>query len=149
MRMIFPAIAAALSIAAPLSGCGQPKEIYIDNGFVRLPAVPGRPGVAYFTLHGGMADATLISVTSPSVIKTELHESMMSGSMASMQPIANVPLAAKAKISFAPGGKHVMLFDINKMVKAGDVMPLVFTFSNNLQIEYDAPVIGPGDPAPK
>ncbi len=132
-----------------LSACSQPAQIYVEKGYVRLPAVKGNPGVAYFTLHGGDADTRLLSVTAPSVIKTELHESMMSGSMASMAPIKNIPVPAKATITFAPGGKHVMLYTINPSVKPGSAMTLFFTFSNNLKIEYSAPVIGAGDPAPK
>ena len=144
MRLI-----ATLAPVVLLASCSQPTEIRVENGYVRLPAVAGRPGVAYFTLHGGTEDARLLSVTAPSVIKSELHESMTSGQMSSMAPIANVPLPAKAELTFAPGGKHVMLFDINRSVKPGDTMPLIFTFSNNLKIQYDAPVIAAGAPAPK
>ncbi len=144
MRHFIP-LAAAVMVAA----CGQPAQIFVDKGYVRLPAVPGNPGVAYFTLHGGTDDTRLLSVTAPSVIKSELHESMSSGQMATMSPIKDVPLPAKAKITFAPAGKHVMLFDINKSIKPGDTMKLIFTFANNLKIEYDAPVIAAGDPAPK
>lgn len=140
----------SLAIAACVLGaCSQPAELFVDKGYVRLPAVKGNPGVAYFTLHGGDADTKLLSVTAPSVIKTELHESMMNGSMASMAPIADLPVPAKAKLTFAPGGKHVMLFNINGSVKPGGTIKLIFTFSNNLRIEYDAPVIAAGDAAPK
>lgn len=140
----------SLALAAlALNACSQPAQIYVEKGYVRLPAVKGNPGVAYFTVHGGDTDTRLLSVTAPSVIKTELHESMMSGSMASMKPMANLPVPAKATITFAPGGKHVMLYTINPSVKPGSVMTLFFTFSNNLKIEYAAPVIGAGDPAPK
>ncbi|OQW71402.1 MAG: hypothetical protein BVN33_15805 [Proteobacteria bacterium ST_bin13] len=140
----------SLAIAAcVLAACSQPAELFVDKGYVRLPAVKGNPGVAYFTVHGGDADTKLLSVTAPSVIKTELHESMMSGSMASMAPVADLPVPAKAKLTFAPGGKHVMLFNINGAVKPGGAMKLIFTFSNNLRIEYDAPVIAAGDAAPK
>lgn len=146
MRLMISFAAVALTLTA----CSQPAQIYVEKGYVRLPAVKGNPGVAYFTVHGGDADTRLLSVTAPSVIKTELHESMMmSGSMASMKPMADLPVPAKATITFAPGGKHVMLYTINPSVKPGSVMTLFFTFSNNLKIEYAAPVIGPGDPAPK
>ncbi|MBX9730488.1 MAG: copper chaperone PCu(A)C [Sphingomonas sp.] len=145
MRLTISLAAAAIA----LSACSQPAELFVDQGYVRLPAVKGNPGVAYFTLHGGDADTKLLSVTAPTVIKTELHESMMNGSMASMTPIADLPVPAKAKLTFAPGGKHVMLFNINGSVKPGGTMKLIFTFSNNLRIEYDAPVIAAGDAAPK
>lgn len=135
--------------AAALASCGEPRETFVDHGYVRLSAVAGNPAVAYFTLHGGAEANTLVSVTSPTTIKTELHESMTSGAMSSMAPVKNVPLPAKADIKFQPGGKHVMLFSVNPGVKPGDTMPLIFTFANNLRIQYDAPVIAAGDPAPK
>ncbi|OYY67504.1 copper chaperone PCu(A)C [Sphingomonas sp. 28-63-12] len=142
-------ITISLAVAAlALDACSQPAQLYVDKGYVRLPAVKSNPGVAYFTLHGGDEDTRLLSVTAPSVIKTEMHESMMKGSMAAMAPVATVPVPAKAKLTFAPGGKHVMLFNINSSVKPGATMKLIFTFSNNLRIEYDAPVIAAGEPAP-
>lgn len=144
MRHFMP-LAATVMLAA----CGRPAQIFVDKGYVRLPAVPGRPGVAYFTLHGGTDATKLLSVTAPSVIRSELHESMSNGQMTSMAPIKDVPVPSRATITFAPGGKHAMLFDINKSVKPGDTMTLIFTFSNNLKIEYDAPVITAGDQAPK
>ncbi|OYY88876.1 MAG: hypothetical protein B7Y45_14040 [Sphingomonas sp. 28-66-16] len=144
MRLIITLVA-----AATLSACGQPAQIYVDKGYVRLPAVKTNPGVAYFTLHGGKDSTKLLSVTSPTAIKTELHESMTQGGMSTMVPIKEIPVPAKASIAFAPGGKHVMLFTINPTVKPGDTMPLIFTFANNLRIEYDAPVIAAGDAPPK
>ncbi len=149
MRYLVPIAAIALMPTLALGGCQQPKEIYADQGYVRLAAVKGNPAVAYFTLHGGKADNVLLSVTSPVVIKTELHESMSAGGMASMAPIKSVPLPADAKVAFQPGGKHVMLFDVNPSVKPGDTMPLVFTFADNLRIQIDAPVVAAGAPAPK
>lgn len=138
-----------LFLAATLAGCGKPAPLFVDNAYVRLPAVAGRPGVAYFTVHGGKDTATLVSVTSPLVVKSELHESMSQGGMASMEPVKDVPVPAKATLKFAPGGKHVMLFDINKSVEAGGKVTLVFTFSNNERLEVEAPVIAAGDPPPK
>ncbi len=135
--------------ASALSACQQPAQVYVDDGYVRLPAVKGRPGVAYFTLHGGQKAQTLVSVTSPAAIKSELHESMSNGAMSSMKPIAKLALAPAAKLAFAPGGRHVMLFDINKRIERGGSIPLIFTFSNGVKIQYDALVIAAGDPPPK
>lgn len=135
--------------ALPLAACGQPKQIFVDKGYVRLAAVPGQPSVAYFTLHGGTDATTLLSVTSPTTIKTELHESMTNGAMSSMKPVGDIALPAGGVVTFQPGGKHVMLFDVNQSVKPGTTMPLVFTFANNLRIQYDAPVIAAGETPPK
>lgn len=139
-----------LALAAlPLASCGEPPQTFIDKGYVRLPAVDKNPGVAYFSLHGGTRDNRLISVTSPTTIKTEMHESMMNGNRVAMAPIKDIPVPARATVNFAPGGKHVMLFSIDASIKPGGTIPLIFTFADNLRIEYDAPVIAAGDTPPK
>ena len=140
-------ILAFLAALLALTGC-QPKAIYVSDGYVRLPAVPKHPAVAYFTLHGGAADATLVSVTTEVAIRTELHESMQKDNMASMKPIDHIALPAASKIVFAPGGKHVMLYDMNPTIVPGRTVPLLFTFADGLRIQYNAPAIAAGDPAP-
>ena len=58
MRLTISLAAAAIA----LSACSQPAELFVDQGYVRLPAVKGNPGVAYFTLHGGDADTKLLGI---------------------------------------------------------------------------------------
>jgi len=140
-------ILAFLAVLLALTGC-QPKVIYVSNGYVRLSAVPKHPAVAYFTLHGGPADTTLIGVTTEVAIRAELHESMQKGNMASMKPLDHVALPAASKVVFAPGGKHLMLYDMNPTIVPGRTIPLIFTFADGLRIQYDATVIAAGAPAP-
>ncbi|WCM28113.1 copper chaperone PCu(A)C [Sphingomonas sp. QA11] len=141
-------IPALLCLLLALAGCDGPKEMHVSNAWVRLAAVPRGPAAAYFTLHGGPADATLISVSSDVSIRAEMHESMKSGSMSSMKPIEQVRVPAGDKIIFAPGGKHVMLFDVNPGIKSGAPVPLLFTFADGQRITYKATAVGAGDAAP-
>jgi len=141
-------IVTILGVLLALPGCGSPTEIHVTNAWVRLPAAPGRPAGAYFTLHGGKANATLISISSDVAIKAEMHETVKSGAMSAMKPIEQVALPAASKIVFAPGGKHVMLFDVNPGIKPGAPVPLLFTFADGQRITYKATAVGAGDPAP-
>lgn len=141
-------ILALLGVLLALSGCDSPKEIHVSKAWVRLAAVPRGPAAAYFTLYGGPADATLISVSSDVSIRAEMHESMKSGTMSSMKPIQQVALPAGSEIVFAPGGKHVMLFDVNPGIKPGAPVPLLFTFADGQRVTYKATAVGAGDPAP-
>ena len=52
-------------------------------------------------------------------------------------------------MSFAPGGKHVMLWYVNPGVKPGWTMDLRYSFADGTVFVQRAKVIGPGDPAPK
>ena len=141
-------IVAILGVLLALAGCESPKEIHVSNAWVRLAAAPGRPAAGYFTLHGGPADATLVSISSDVAIRAEMHESMKSGSVSTMKPIDQVALPAASEIVFAPGGKHVMLFDMNPGIKPGAPVPLLFTFADGQRITYKATAVGAGDPAP-
>ena len=144
----FPGIVAAAILVA---GCQQtPTAPAVDKAWVRLPAVSSRPGAAYFTLKGGSTADTLLSISTPAALRTELHESVKTATGAtSMQPLKDVPLPAAATVAFAPGGKHVMLFDLGPQVKAGDKLPLAFAFASGKRVEVQAQVVGPADPGPE
>lgn len=145
MRPYLPLIAAAV-----LSACQQQAaEPRVDEAWVRLPAVSGNPGAAYFTVHGGTQARTLVAVRAPFAVRAEMHESMNHGGMMSMAPIENVAVPANATLAFAPGGKHVMLYDIAPNVRAGATVPLRLEFSEGAPIEIQARVVAAGDAAPQ
>ncbi len=138
-------LAALLLPALALLACSRPKQLYADGAWVRLPAVRTQPGAAYFTLHGGKTDGTLIAVGTDVAIRSELHESMAQG----MKPVASVPVPAGSTVAFTPGGRHVMLIDLNPTVKPGGKLTLTFTFADGERILQDAAVLDAGAPAPK
>ncbi|TPG54415.1 copper chaperone PCu(A)C [Sphingomonas glacialis] len=138
-------LVAALALGACSDG---PPKLSVDKAYIRLAAVPSRPAVAYFTIHGGTADTALIAVSSEVSVKNELHESMQSGGLSAMKPVGDVPIRSGSTVVFAPGGKHLMLFDMNPGIKPGRAVTLTFTFANNQRIAFDAPTIAAGAPAP-
>ena len=135
---------------ALLASCQQPAELKADGAWVRLPAAAGRPGAAYFTVHGGDAADTLLAVSTPAALRTELHETGKGEhGMMTMAPIKDVAVPARGALSFAPGGKHVMLFDLGPRVAAGQRIPLRLSFAGGKTLEVQAMVVSAGDPAPK
>lgn len=138
-----------LMTAAMLAGCGGPERVTVEDAWIRLPAVAGRPGVAYFTLAGGPSNATLINVSAEIAVRAEMHESMTgAGGMTRMTPLASVPVPAATETAFAPGGRHVMLFDINPTAKVGRYYNLTLNFANGARIYTPAMTVGAADPAP-
>lgn len=138
----------AAGLALLLAGCGPDPELMVDEGWVRLSPVEGRPAAAYFTLHGGPEDARLMNVTTAVAIRADLHETVSEGGMMQMEAIDGVDVPAEAEVRFEPGGKHVMLHNLNPGIGPGDRVPLIFTFTNGLRIQYDAVVRAAGDAAP-
>ena len=139
-------LVALLPPALALGACSQPKQLYVDHAWVRLPAVRAQPAAAYFTIHGGKADETLIAVSTDVAIRSELHDSMTSGAMT---PAASLAVPAGSTVAFAPGGRHVMLYQLNPAVKPGGKLTLTFTFANGERILQDAAVVDAGAAAPK
>ena len=142
-------IAAALALTL-LGGCGEIGDAEVEDVWVRLPAAPGRPGAAYFHLRTGAKPVTLVRVTTPAASRAELHESMKGhhGAM-TMTPLKEVALQPGESVTFEPGGKHVMLYDVNPAVKAGSKVPLILHEAGGATWKVDALVVAPGQPAPK
>ncbi|HEX8302082.1 copper chaperone PCu(A)C [Sphingomonas sp.] len=135
---------------AVLASCQQPAELKADGAWVRLPAAQGRPAGGYFTVHGGDKGDTLLAVSTPAALGAEMHESAKDhAGIMSMKPIRDVPVPARGAVAFAPGGKHVMLFDLGPRVAAGQRIPLKLAFAGGKTLEVQAMVVGAGDPAPK
>lgn len=137
-----------VSLAA-LAACQQPAELKAERAWVRLPAADGRPGAGYFTVTGGDKPDVLLAISSPAALRAEMHESMKGEQgMMAMQAIKDAAVAARSSLAFAPGGKHVMLFDLGPQVKAGMRIPLALAFASGKRLEVQAMVVGAGDPEP-
>lgn len=139
----------ALFASLALAACGQEPQLRVSDGWVRLAPVPDRPSAAYFTIHGGPAPAELISIRSSVAIRTEMHDMAMDGNVMRMRPIeGNVPVPAEGQVRFSPGGRHVMLFNVNPGIKPGSAVPFIFTFADGTRIQYNARAQAAGDAAP-
>ena len=134
-----------------VAGCQQavPKAASVDSAWVRLPAVAGRPGAAYFTIHGGAVEDRLMEVGSPQAIRTEMHDMSMDGVMKMAAIEGGLAVPAKGEVAFTSGGKHVMLFDISPQALPGGKMTLTFIMASGQKLETEAAVVAAGDEEPK
>ena len=141
MRAVFGVVFAG----AVLAGCQQ-AELAVTDASVLLPVISGRPGAAYFTVKGGAQLANLVAVSSPAVIRAEMHEMKDEGGMMTMAPLKDVAIPAGGTVEFKSGGKHVMLFDISPSVRSGGTLPLRLSFADGKTIEVKAVARAVGDP---
>ncbi len=113
--------------------------------WVRPALVAGRPAAGYLTIVGGAKADRLVGVTS-SGLKVELHETMkMDGGMMSMAATPDVPVSAGARVAFAPGGRHLMIFGLASGV--ADV-PLSLRFASGRVVRVVAHAKPPADGPP-
>lgn len=139
-------LAPLLLLAACHSPSSEPK---VTEAWVRLPAVPGQPAAAYFTIHGGRTAKTLVKMESALAARTEMHQNMrgMQG-MTSMAPLDHFDIPADATVQFKPGGDHAMLSGLDPAIKPGTAVPIRFGFSDGTTAEAEAKTVAAGEDAP-
>jgi copper(I)-binding protein len=132
------AFAAAFALVSCGSGESGAPRVTAEHAVVTLPAAAGRPGAAYFQLETNRA-ARLVSVTSPSARRIELHEE-------GMRPAAAFELKPDAPLHFRPGGRHAMLFELDPALRPGGKVTLTFTFEGGPgPVTVEADLRAPGD----
>ena len=134
--LIVPALALALA------SCGRPAELRVDEAVLKLSPVDTNPSALYFTVHGGEQNVTLLRVTSPSVLRAEMHDSGVDAKtgMMTMNKLDRIEVPAKRKVEFKRGGKHVMLWGVNLVARRLEKIETEFVFSNGDRIRVTAPV---------
>jgi len=138
MRTHVPIMAALLGLAA----CGNPAPS--ASATVRLAAVPGRPAAGYLTLPIDGDRGALTSVSSPQAGRIEMHETMTSGTMSAMRPLARIEVRDGETLSFTPGGRHLMIYGLDRRVGAGGYINLVLNFERGGAETLSAQVVPTG-----
>ncbi|MGE4430720.1 MAG: copper chaperone PCu(A)C [Sphingobium sp.] len=146
--MHLPRLASCLMVlAAPLAlaACADPAPLYVDQAYIRLNPNADGPAAGYFTVHGGAQAAKLLDVTAEGAQRIEMHESVEKDGMMTMQTIDSVDVPAKGEVKFAPGGKHLMIFNINPAIVEKGKMTMTMIFSTGDRLIVDAPIQQGGD----
>ncbi|SDS18503.1 copper chaperone PCu(A)C [Pseudomonas oryzae] len=134
-------LAALFAVALPgFAHDYQVGELTIDHPWSReLP--PNAPaGAAYFTLKNAGAADRLLGASTPRAQKSELHTHVHQDGLMKMQRISAVDVPAQGEVTFQPGGNHVMLFGLDKPLKAGDEFPLTLEFEKAGKVEVQVQV---------
>lgn len=156
-------IAGICGLGLALAGCGQNTEqaapaasesaaapdaapgVSVTDALVRLPAMAGRPGVAYFSAVLGSGDPrTIAGVHVEGVGRTEIHETVTENGVSAMKPVETVALEPGKPVKLQPGGMHVMLFDVADSLKAGGSTELTLTLGNGDKVSVPARIEGVG-----
>jgi len=105
--------------------------VHVEQGWARFSPIPGRPGAAYFTLHGAATADRLTAVTTPIAGRAELHQHVMENGVMRMGRVAAIAVPAGGTVVLKPGGLHVMLFDLKSTPKPGEAFPMTLAFEKS------------------
>lgn len=138
------AIAALAASALTLTACeenlGKGPVLHVASGYIQMGATPDRPSAGYFSVEGGPQAVELVAVTADLAQRVEMHESVKENGVMTMKPINSAPVPAKGELDFTPGGKHLMVWNINPAAVRAGKLPMVFIFTNNDRILFDLPI---------
>ncbi|MEC5289195.1 copper chaperone PCu(A)C [Aurantimonas sp. C2-6-R+9] len=121
-------------------------DLVVSGGFARAMLPGAKVGGGYLTIanQGSTADR-LISVSSPAAGRVELHEMAMEGEVMRMRALEEgLAIAAGETIALAPGGKHLMFFDVAEPFEEGASIAVTLTFEQAGPVEAALAVLSSG-----
>ena len=151
-RVTLAALASALVLAACQQQAAAPAAapegmpgVAVTNARVILPAVKGNPAAIYFDVVSDGTDTAVIKGADLiGAKKTELHETVKAVGKTYMDGLTPVVLKKGETLHFAPGGKHIMAFDVDPSLKPGGKAELTLLFLGGDKLTVAAELKAPG-----
>ena len=142
----------ACLFAAPL--CAEEVkagDLVITQAWSRATPGGAKIGGGYLTIEnkGSTADR-LIGGSADVAAKVEVHEMAMKNGVMTMRPLdKGLSIEPGKTVKLAPGGYHLMLFDLKSPLKQGDKLPVTLEFekAGKVKLSLDVEGIGAQGPA--
>jgi copper(I)-binding protein len=151
-RIIAYAVFLAGLLAAP--ACAEEVkagDLVITQAWSRATPNGAKIGGGYLTIENkGPAADRLIGGSAEIAGKVEVHEMAMKDGVMTMRPLDNgLTIDPGKTVKLAPGGYHLMLFDLKSPLKQGDRIPLTLEFekAGKVALSLDVQGIGAQSPA--
>ena len=112
------------------AAASEPTAYTVIGAWIRNPP-PGRDVTAAFmTLTAGNAEGRLIDARTNAAARVELHTMAMEDDVMRMRRVEGLDIPSGGSISLAPGGDHMMLFEIDRDVLATGQVLIELVFEN-------------------
>ncbi len=141
-------LAAVPALGAPPAPATPPAssiEPVISAAWARATA-PGQPiSAAYLTIenHSDAPDA-LLAASCSCAGTVELHTMKQEGERMKMERVERIEVPAHGKVELAPGGFHIMLFDLKGPLQAEQPLTLTLRFEKAGEVAVVAIAKAPG-----
>jgi copper(I)-binding protein len=132
-------IAVGLASAVLFIGAGS-LGIVVSQPVLRL--IPGVPAAGYFTITNTASEPVVLSgAQSSDCGMVMLHKSSTMGGMARMDDVTAITIRHGERVSFAPGGYHLMCMDPSPRLKVGGKARITLKFGSGLTSDVDFTVV--------
>lgn len=109
------------------------QMVECKDAWARISMSPNNNSAVYMTLrNNGNQAHSLVGVSAMTTANNaELHQSFVNEKgVSKMVSVDKIVLPPQTDVALAPGGLHIMLFDLKRSLKAGDKFKLDLKFEN-------------------
>lgn len=121
--------------ASTQKAIAEKDVVSIKNAWVRPTNAGQEVGAAYMTLTSKQ-DVNLVHIESNVTKSVEIHSMDMQNGVMKMRMLETLALTAGKPYQLAPGGFHLMLFDLKKPLTEGEQVNFTLTFKHKNNIEF-------------
>lgn len=153
IRRALAAIALLSCFSACPAGAQEVKagDLVISQAWSRATPGGAKIGGGYLTIENkGSAPDRLVGASADVAAKVEVHEMTMKNGVMTMRPLEKgVTIEPGKTVKLAPGGYHLMLFDLKSPLKQGEKLPVTLEFekAGKVKISLDVQGVGAQGPA--
>jgi copper(I)-binding protein len=152
LASIAGAIIAACLLTLPRAQADEVKagDLVITQAWSRATPGGAKIGGGYLTIENkGSAPDRLIGGSADIAGKVEVHEMAMNNGVMTMRPLdKGLTIEPGKTAKLAPGGYHLMMFDLKRPLKQGDKLPVTLEFEKAGKVTISLDVQGVGARAP-
>jgi periplasmic copper chaperone A len=144
------ALAMALSAGPVRAEDIKAGDLVISQAWSRATPNGAKIAGGYLTIENkGTAPDKLIGGNGDIAGKVEVHEMSMNNGVMTMRPLDKGLVIEPGKtVKLAPGGYHLMMFDLKGPLKQGDKVPVTLVFEKAGKVNVSLDVQGVGAQAP-
>ena len=135
------AVVALISFFSFYNNDASAQTVEVEQGYVR-ETIPGTNiSSAYMTIiNKDNVDTSLVGASSDISKRVEIHGHAMDDGMMKMRQQNAIVINANSEVKLAPSGYHLMIFDLDKPLKAKEQINLTLHFSNQADVKIKIPV---------
>src|SRR6201993_1203978 len=145
-RAIACATVLACFLAPALAEEVKAGDLVITQAWSRATPRGAKIGGGYLTIENkGSAPDRLIGGSADIADKVEVHEMAMNNGVMTMRPLDNgLTIEPGKTVKLAPGGYHLMMFDLKGPLKQGERVPVTLEFEKAGKVTVSLDVQGVG-----
>jgi copper(I)-binding protein len=111
-------------------GAQAAPQILIENAWVRASTPGQKIGAAYLSIKSS-ENIDMVYAETARAGSVEMHSMTMENGVMKMRMMESLPIKANQTVNLAPGGLHLMLFDLNAPLKSGEKVSFRLCFKND------------------